>query len=119
MLFFWHGGFGGLDTLRSFLGHSDPRHVYHYITEASSGAVLNSVKTEFVRNEVLGGTSIDGLLSHVRSKFGVTDLSLVATDTLDSYISDMIEKGSLEVEPIFIDKGERYRILVRLKEPVR
>ncbi len=34
MLFFWGRSFGGMDTLRWFLGHTDVEHLYHYITVA-------------------------------------------------------------------------------------
>ena len=48
MCFFWGSGFGSLDTLRWFLGHTNVEHVYHYITESTSGEVLSNVKTQFL-----------------------------------------------------------------------
>jgi hypothetical protein len=47
MTFFWAGGFGGLDTLRWFLGHTNVEHVYHYITETVPGEVLRRVGAEY------------------------------------------------------------------------
>ena len=48
MCFFWGSGFGSLDTLRWFMGHTNIEHVYHYITESTSGEVLRNVKTQFL-----------------------------------------------------------------------
>lgn len=39
MCFFWGSGFGSLDTLRWFLGHTNVEYVYHYITESTSGDI--------------------------------------------------------------------------------
>ena len=48
MAFFWSKGFDGMDALRWMLGHSDMEHLYHYISESETGAVLNGAKASVI-----------------------------------------------------------------------
>jgi hypothetical protein len=43
LLFFHSNSFGSLETLQWMLGHTDLRHVWHYITESMEGEVLRGV----------------------------------------------------------------------------
>lgn len=55
--FFWSGGFDGMDALRWMFGHSDMEHLYHYISESETGAVLNGVKASVIVRGVVDSTS--------------------------------------------------------------
>ncbi|MGR5341872.1 integrase [Vibrio astriarenae] len=57
MAFFWSKGFDGMDALRWMLGHSDMDHLYHYISESETGAVLNGAKASVIVRGVLDPTS--------------------------------------------------------------
>jgi hypothetical protein len=57
MAFFWSKGFDGLDALRWMLGHSDMEHLYHYISESETGAVLNGAKASVIVRGVVDSAS--------------------------------------------------------------
>ncbi|MGI2923833.1 integrase [Vibrio diabolicus] len=65
MAFFWSKGFDGMDALRWMLGHSDMEHLYHYISESETGAVLNGAKASVIVHGVVDSTSelakLDGI----------------------------------------------------------
>lgn len=65
MSFFWSKGFDGMDALRWMLGHSDMEHLYHYISESETGAVLNGAKASVIVRGVVDSTSelakLDGI----------------------------------------------------------
>ncbi|CAK6714706.1 putative Site-specific recombinase, phage integrase family domain protein [Vibrio harveyi] len=57
MAFFWSKGTDGMDALRWMLGHSDLEHLYHYISESETGAVLNGAKASVIVRGVVDSTS--------------------------------------------------------------
>ncbi|AGB11349.1 integrase [Vibrio parahaemolyticus] len=57
MAFFWSKGFDGMDALRWMLGHSDMEHLYHYISESETGAVLNGAKASVIVRGVVDSIS--------------------------------------------------------------
>ncbi|HHG3319156.1 TPA: integrase [Vibrio parahaemolyticus] len=65
MAFFWSKGFDGMDALRWMLGHSDMEHLYNYISESETGAVLNGAKASIIVRGVVDSTSelakLDGI----------------------------------------------------------
>ena len=65
MAFFWSKGFDGMDALRWMLGHSDMEHLYHYISESETGAVLNGAKASVIVRGVVDSASelakLDGI----------------------------------------------------------
>ena len=111
MSFFWGSGFGGMDTLRWFLGHADPEHLYRYITENTPGEVLRHAKAQFL-SETL--EEHEGLRELISSRYGTDDFTLLSTDELEEYIDDLISNGEVEVEPEFIEdgSGRSYRLMV-------
>lgn len=118
MLFFWGNSFGGLDTLRWFLGHTDVEHLYHYITEATTGSVLQSVKASFAADCVKHHVSdCEELADLLEEHFGTRDFSVLDSDELDDYLQDLIEDGIVDVEPQFFDTaaGHSYRVLILVK----
>ncbi|MEZ8189617.1 integrase [Vibrio sp. 1F279] len=90
MLFFWSRGFDGLDSLRWMLGHTDIEHLYHYITESESGAVLNGVKASYILSAIEEKKieNIQELADILAKRYGVQkeNISLsTLTDTLSDY----------------------------------
>ncbi|MFA1570890.1 integrase [Vibrio tasmaniensis 1F-187] len=57
MAFFWSKGFDGMDALRWMLGHSDMKHLYYYISESETGAVLNGAKASVIVRGVVDSAS--------------------------------------------------------------
>lgn len=119
MMFFWGNSFGGMDTLRWFLGHTDPQHLYHYITESVPGSVLIASKAHY-GCEMLK-TDADGankLADVIEEHFGTRNFSILDSDELDEYIEDLLIEGSVSIEPVFFDGpgGKTYRIAIDVKE---
>lgn len=113
MTFFWGSGFGSLDTLRWFMGHTDVEHVYRYITESVSGDVLKSIKTEYL---VANIRKYEDLINILKERYQTDNFDLIDSDDLNSYIEDLIDDNKIIVEPEFIksDKGVEYNILVKV-----
>lgn len=116
MLFFWGGGFGGLDTLRWFLGHSSARHLWHYITEVVPGTTIRSVAAEWVAYGLKHATKEAELLAQeLKLHFGTDDFSTLDEEALCAHLEDLIDEGRLIIEPQFLDNEDRYRIAVVLR----
>jgi hypothetical protein len=122
MLFFWSNSFGGMDTLRWFLGHTDVEHLYHYITESTPGAVLRSVKAHYAAEQLAtadpDATSLADLLER---HFGTRNFSILDSNELDEYIEELMIEGIVEIEPEFFDSpaGKSYRVAIKVtpREP--
>ena len=114
MTFFWGNGFGSMDTLRWFLGHTDVKHLYHYITESTEGSVLKSVKAQYLYEDL---NNQEGLKDLLAKKYGTTNFSLIEREVLEDYIEELIEESKIEVQPEFFtdDNGQNYKILVKVK----
>lgn len=114
MCFFWGSGFGSLDTLRWFMGHTNVEHVYHYITESTSGEVLRNVKTQFLLENV---EKYENLLSLIKNRYNTEKFDLIDSEDLEFYISDLLENEQIIVEPEFMidNKQENYKIIVKVK----
>lgn len=117
MTFFWNGGFGGLDTLRWFLGHTDLEHVYHYITETVPGEVLRRVSAEYASEALISGQSNSKSLGALlEERYGVSSFSIMQSDEVADYIEDLMIEGILKIEPVFLDtpNGKSYEILFKI-----
>ena len=117
MLFFWGSAFGGMDTLRWFLGHTDISHLYHYITESTPGDVLRSVKANFA-GQILKHqpTEVRELATIVQHHFGTDNFSVLDSDELDEYVEELMIEGRVEIEPVFLETsgGNNCRILIKV-----
>lgn len=119
MLFFWGSSFGGMDTLRWFLAHTDVEHLYHYITESMTGEVLRGVQSHYVVERLQAyDHDVDALANLLEHRFGTRKFDLLNTDELDAYVEDLIKEGQVSVEPEFFKDGEGkdYRILIKIRD---
>ncbi|MEI7870159.1 MAG: hypothetical protein WCI11_19925 [Candidatus Methylumidiphilus sp.] len=117
MLFFWGSSFGGMDTLRWFLGHTDTSHLYHYITESTPGDILRSVKANFAGLVLKQRpTEAPDLAELVEKRFGTSKFSVLDSDELDEYVEELMIEGRVEIEPEFFEasEGNGYRILIKV-----
>ncbi|OKB66586.1 hypothetical protein BHU62_12005 [Serratia marcescens] len=117
MTFFWAGGFGGLDTLRWFLGHTHVEHVYHYITEVVPGEVLRRVGAEYASEALLlRQDNTKDLEKLLNERYGLSSFSIMQSDEVADYIEDLIKEGAFKVEPVFIDTptGQRHEIIFKI-----
>ena len=118
MIFFWGNSFGGLDTLRWFLGHADLEHLYHYITEATPGEVLRGVKAAYLADSLAAGDKgvSNELAAALFSHFGTSEFTILDFQEVETYLETLIENHLLTVEPHFIkvDDLTTYRIVTKL-----
>jgi len=115
MLFFWSNSFGGLETLRDFMGHTDAEHVYRYITESTPGTLLRSVQAEWAAEAVkTQWAAANDLADLVATRFDTRNFRVLRDDELVEYIEDLLEEGLVTIEPEFLDSGKRYRILIKV-----
>lgn len=118
MLFFWGRSFGGMDTLRWFMSHTDVEHLYHYITEAMPGEVLRGVQVQYATEQLKAyDKGSEQLADLLEQHFGTRKFDLLGTDELDAYVEDLIKEGQVTVEPEFFKNtdGKDYRILIKIK----
>lgn len=118
MLFFWGRAFGGMETLRWFLGHASVEHLYHYITESTSGEVLRGVKAAYAGNQIREQSNeADALAELLQKHFGTRQFSVLDAEELDQYIEFLLEENKVEIEPEFFEtpQGQNYRILIKVK----
>lgn len=115
MMFFWSKGFDGLDTLRYILGHIDIEHLYHYITEPITGAVLNGVKAHTLTEAYLGTNkikikNIESLREILLNYFKITDIELLDFNLINSdknkkiflnKINHLIDEHVIDLKPNF------------------
>lgn len=103
MIFFWSNGYDGLDSIRWMLGHSSSEHLYHYITESSSGAVLNGVKATHLVNEVQNGKleTIDVLRKAISQYYDVAQAN-IEIERLSDAVRDYVGDEDYETIPSYI-----------------
>ena len=117
MVFFWSNAFGGMDTLRWFLAHTDAEHLYRYITESTPGAVLRSVKAEFACEAVTRRSeAAEALADLVADRFSTRDFTLLEACEIQDYVEGLLESGRVLVEPHFLDSRGSYRIVIQITE---
>jgi hypothetical protein len=109
MVFFWGSGFDGLGTLSYFLGHTDPRHIYHYITENIPGEVLRGVQAQrilygFSSNDI---DNLERLKVILKSRFGVSDIEIRTLTEIFDYLEDEVKDGNITTTPQVIDLKEK------------
>lgn len=117
MLFFWGNSFGGLETLRWFLGQTDVEHLYNYITESMPGSALASVKAGYATERILqDAPEVVDLAEFLKERYGAEEFSIMTREELDDSIAELLEDSKIAVEPEFFvgNHGREYRILVKV-----
>ncbi|KXS54190.1 MAG: site-specific recombinase, phage integrase family domain protein [Marinobacter sp. T13-3] len=120
LLFFYSNSFGGLETLQWMMGHTDLRHVWHYITESMTGEVLRGAKSQFVAESLHygGGDSYKDLADLLQKRYGTKDFTLLDTEELEDYITALLEEDEIEIEPEFFTDpdGQKFKVIVKIKD---
>ena len=119
ILFFWGNSYSGLDTLRWFLGHSDPEHLYRYISESTPGEILRDVKIDFVLERLrCNDPSTRQLVEALEKRFGTQSIQLMDSEELFDFIDSLLADSKLTVEPHFFLglSGREYTIAIVVSE---
>lgn len=114
MAFFWSKGTKSIDTLRWFLGHTNPEHVYSYIYENTQGYILNNVKAQYVAENF---NEYSDLKDFIKNKYSVENFDIIDSNDLADYINSLIEDKQITVEPVFFEDGNnvQFNIIVKVK----
>ncbi|WP_262692456.1 hypothetical protein [Kordiimonas aestuarii] len=117
MAFFWSGTPSGEDTLSWFLAHTDPEHLYRYITEETTGEVLRTIKAGTI-SAMVGHDAPwkEDLETLMFQRFGVKKFTLLTENELNDYLEALLEEGTVDLEPVFYESegGKRYRMCVKI-----
>lgn len=118
MLFFHSCSFGGIDTLRWMLGHTDIMHIYRYITETVDGAVLRGAKAQHIAEQIHhdGIGAFEDLGALLKAKYGTQDFILSDAEELEEEIAALMKSGEVTVEPEFFtdQDGQHMKMLVKV-----
>ncbi|CAK1804103.1 Integrase [Vibrio crassostreae] len=119
MLFFYSSSFGGLETLQWFLGQTDRKHVWRYISESTDGAVLRNAKAQYIVEQLYEGNSnYEELIDLIKARFGTEDFMIIDKEDAEDYVVSLQNEGLVEIEPDFIedDEGEKMEVILHIKE---
>lgn len=119
MLFFHSSSIGGLETLQWMLGQTEISHVWNYITESLDGAALRGAKAQYLAEKINeeGESNYKNLSNLIKSRYGTEKFSIADTHELESYLSDLLDEGLIDIEPEFFENhsGEQMRIILKIK----
>lgn len=115
LLFFWGNSYSGLETLRWFIGHSDPEELYRYITEDTPGDALREIKVDYALEQLRSRhPSADGLAAALEVRFGVNLIQILESEELQEYLESQLLEAKLRIEPHFFQghTGREYVMLI-------
>jgi hypothetical protein len=100
MIFFWSESFDGLDTLSWMLGHTDIKHLYHYVTESVTGDVLNGMKASYIIDSIDKGglDNIQELSGLIAERYGVHSAN-ISLSTVSNAVDDYRDSGEYKTMP--------------------
>jgi hypothetical protein len=120
-LVFLHCGYGAnAGILQWMFGHTDPAHIWNYITEELPGKELRNTLAQAVSEQMTtgGATHYTDVIDLIEDKFGTRNVSVMDPEKLAGYFDFLMETGQMTMEPIFLesDTGFRVEILVVLRK---
>lgn len=102
------------------LGHTDASHVWNYITESMDGMTLRGAKVQYIAEALHSGhtENYQNLAELLKARYGTDDFTVVDADELEDYLADLMEEGTIEIEPDFFEDndGQKFRVVVKIKE---
>lgn len=114
MCFFWSKGFDGIDSLQWMLGHTDMEHLYNYISEGESGAILNGAKASIIlrgitdkESELAKIENIDKVESAIAKRLGLREHGSITLSTVSESVEDYDDESYLTVPHINQLKAEQ------------
>ena len=114
--FFW-SSLGNVHTLRWMLGHTDPEHVYRYISDSVPGQVITGVKADFVTELLFHKGYTDPTLERlIEQRFHTDRFSILLEDEVRDYLELLISESRVTVEPHYYhsEDGNSYKFLVEV-----
>lgn len=109
LAFFYAGGVNGFETLRWFVRHYDPAHLWAYLRQNVPGDVMMRYKAVAANGMIRSGAEeVADLALFLRSRLGVERFEVMTDAELVAYLEDLQDIGDVEIEPLFFTtSGEK------------
>lgn len=117
LAFFYAGGVGGFETLRWFVRHFDPVHLWAYLRQNIPGDVMMRFKAVAVNGMIRDGAEEVAELSiFLRNQLGVDRFDVMTDLELIAYLQDLQDSGVVEIDPLFYTNAgeQRWRLGVSI-----
>lgn len=120
-LVFLHCGYGAsAGILQWMFGHTDPAHIWNYITEELPGKELRNTLSQALSERIASGgaTHYTDVIDLIESKFGTRSVAVMDAEKLADYFDFLMETDQMTIEPVFLesDTGLRVDILVVVRK---
>lgn len=116
-LIFLDCGYGGSVELSQYvLGHTNPEHIWNYITEIIPGLELRNTKSQATLESIKsrGSQEFSDILDLIEERFGTRQVSVMDSDLVTGYLDWLQETGELTIEPVFFDLDSKIKFEIML-----
>jgi hypothetical protein len=118
LLFFHYFDKGTINALRWFFGHSDPQHIWNYITATIDGASIRGAKAQHLAQQIIGGRAerYEQLSTLLKAHFNTENFTIQDEERVDNYLQDLQDAGKITIEPVFFENhdGKQMNIVVKV-----
>ncbi|WP_338579946.1 hypothetical protein [Pseudomonas sp. ML2-2023-6] len=112
-LVFLHCGYGASEGILQWMfGHTDPAHIWNYITEELPGKELRNTLAQALSERIAtaGTTHYTDVIDLVEEKFGTRNVSVMDSEQLAGYFDFLLEGGQMTIEPLFLESDTGFRV---------
>lgn len=112
-LVFLNSGYGAsIELLQWMFGHSDPEHIWNYITEELPGKELRNTLAQALSERMASGKASEytDIIDLIEDHFGTRSVSVMDTEQLSGWLDFLMESGELKLEPVFLENDSGYRV---------
>lgn len=112
-LVFLNSGYGAsIELLQWMFGHSDPYHIWNYITEELPGKELRNTLAQAMSEQMAsrGASEYTDIIDLIEDHFGTRIVSVMDTEKLSGWLDFLMEGGELKLEPVFLENDSGYRV---------
>ncbi|MDD2134617.1 hypothetical protein [Pseudomonas kurunegalensis] len=123
LLFYTSYKHASLSTLRWYFGHSNFQHIYNYITASVPGEELRGVRSAALIERLADEdwSAYKSIAKLIKEEFGVENFKVGVTERVDEYLTRLLQKGRIALEPKFFNgaSGQAMKVMVLIKgEPL-
>ncbi|MDH0731772.1 hypothetical protein N5F10_25330, partial [Pseudomonas sichuanensis] len=123
LLFYTSYKYASLSTLRWYFGHSNFQHIYNYITASVPGEELRGVRSAALIERLADEdwSAYKSIAKLIKEEFGVDNFKVGVTERVDEYLTRLLQKGKIALEPKFFNgaSGQAMKVMVLIKgEPL-
>lgn len=112
-LVFLNCGHGAsIDILQWVFGHTDPSHIWNYISEELPGKELRNTLAQTVSEQMAskGSTHYSDLIELINDTFGTKNVPIMDSEELTGYLEFLMDGGQLSLEPVFLEDDTGFKV---------